>query len=446
MNAARQNEQSIFHTFFKYVSSNVLGMIGFSCYILADVFSIARGIGADALAALNLTLPAYNLMNGIGLMIGMGGAARYSLSSTRPDSDTHRTSFTHALLLAALCALFFSFAGAFCSEEISAILGADHDTIGYASDYIRILLLFSPLFLGNNLLLCFVRNDGAPRLSMAGMLIGSLANIVLDYIFIYPLGMEMAGAATATATAPVISMLIMSVHFIKKNNRFHITKIRLSLKRAADICFLGVSSLVLELSSGIVIIVFNFLILKLNGNTGVAAYGILANIALVLTSVFTGIAQGIQPIVSRHADAKGKHVQNSIRKYALITSLLLSLVSYITISLFSVPIAEAFNKADDPLLTTIASGGMRIYFINLFFAGVNIIASAFLCSCDKPKLAFVISVLRGFILIIPAAWILSSLFGLTGIWLTVPVTEAIVCLFSFLFLFRGTHTQIVQST
>lgn len=118
-------------------------MIGFSCYILADVFFIARGIGADALAALNLTLPAYNLMNGIGLMIGMGGAARYSLSSTRPDSDTHRTAFTHALLLAALCALFFSFAGAFCSEEISAILGADHDTIGYASDYIRILLLFS---------------------------------------------------------------------------------------------------------------------------------------------------------------------------------------------------------------------------------------------------------------------------------------------------------------
>lgn len=97
-------------------------MIGFSCYILADVFFIARGIGADALAALNLTLPAYNLMNGIGLMIGMGGAARYSLSSTRPDSDTHRTAFTHALLLAALCALFFSFAGAFCSEEILSLI------------------------------------------------------------------------------------------------------------------------------------------------------------------------------------------------------------------------------------------------------------------------------------------------------------------------------------
>lgn len=104
---------------------------------------------------------------------------------------------------------------------ISSALGADSETIGYASDYIRILLLFAPLFLGNNLLLCFVRNDGAPRISMTGMLVGSLANIVLDYIFIYPLDMGMAGAAIATATAPVISMLIMSTHFIKKNNQFH---------------------------------------------------------------------------------------------------------------------------------------------------------------------------------------------------------------------------------
>lgn len=195
-----QTQKSIFPTFLKYVSANVLGMIGFSCYILADTFSSPGGIGSDALAALNLTLPAYSLMNGTGLMIGMGGAARYSLSFTHPDSRTHRTVFTHALLLAGIAALFFSLSGAFGAEMISSALGADSETIGYASDYIRILLLFAPLFLGNNLLLCFVRNDGAPRISMTGMLVGSLANIVLDYIFIYPLDMGMAGAAIATAT------------------------------------------------------------------------------------------------------------------------------------------------------------------------------------------------------------------------------------------------------
>lgn len=97
----------IFSLFLKYVSANVLGMIGFSCYILADTFFIARGIGSDALAALNLVLPAYSLLNGTGLMIGMGGGSRYSLSSTHPEGETHRTVFTQSVLLAVIAAIFF---------------------------------------------------------------------------------------------------------------------------------------------------------------------------------------------------------------------------------------------------------------------------------------------------------------------------------------------------
>ena len=446
MNTNEFIQKPVRQLFFHYLIPAICGTMVTSIYVLADTIFIGKRLGATALAALNISLPIYNIFFGLGLLSGVGGSVLMSICRGKSQKEEGNTYFTTALLLNFALLLISMTVCVLFMEDIAWLLGGTEETMPYIMDYLPYIIWGMGTYFFSSFLQTFIRNDGAPKLAMNGVIAGGVTNIVLDYIFIYPLGMEMAGAATATATAPVISMLIMSVHFIKKNNRFHITKIRLSLKRAADICFLGVSSLVLELSSGIVIIVFNFLILKLNGNTGVAAYGILANIALVLTSVFTGIAQGIQPIVSRHADAKGKHVQNSIRKYALITSLLLSLVSYITISLFSVPIAEAFNKADDPLLTTIASGGMRIYFINLFFAGVNIIASAFLCSCDKPKLAFVISVLRGFILIIPAAWILSSLFGLTGIWLTVPVTEAIVCLFSFLFLFRGTHTQIVQST
>lgn len=429
-------KERIGNLFLKYVSANVLGMIGYSCYILADTFFIARGIGADALAALNLVLPAYSLMNGTGLMIGMGAASRYTISSTKPEGTLHRTIFTQALYLAAFAAVIFSSGGIFLPDRIAAVLGANADTIGYATDYIRILLIFSPLFLGNNLLLSFVRNDGAPRLSMTGMIVGSLTNIVLDYVFIYPLGMGMAGAALATATAPVISMLIMSVHFIKKRNHFRPVRTRLSLVRWGDICTLGVSSLVTELSSGVVIIVFNYLILGLNGNTGVAAYGILANIALVLVSIYTGIGQGVQPIVSRYAGKDGEEQRRSLRRYALITSLSFALLSYLLIAVFAVPLAELFNREHDPILTDIASNGMRIYFVSLFFSGINIVAAAFLSSADRPKQAFVISILRGFVLIIPVAWILSVLFGLTGIWMAVPVTEAIVCALALIFLFR----------
>ena len=429
-------KERIGNLFLKYVSANVLGMIGYSCYILADTFFIARGIGADALAALNLVLPAYSLMNGTGLMIGMGAASRYTISSTKPEGTLHRTIFTQALYLAAFAAVIFSSGGIFLPDRIAAVLGANADTIGYATDYIRILLIFSPLFLGNNLLLSFVRNDGAPRLSMTGMIVGSLTNIVLDYVFIYPLGMGMTGAALATATAPVISMLIMSVHFIKKRNHFRPVLTRLSLVRWGDICTLGVSSLVTELSSGVVIIVFNYLILGLNGNTGVAAYGILANIALVLVSIYTGIGQGVQPIVSRYAGKDGEEQRRSLRRYALATSLSFALLSYLLIAVFAVPLAELFNREHDPILTDIASNGMRIYFVSLFFSGINIVAAAFLSSADRPKQAFVISILRGFVLIIPVAWILSVLFGLTGIWMAVPVTEAIVCALALIFLFR----------
>lgn len=427
---------SVFSLFLRYVSANVLGMIGFSCYILADTFFIARGIGSDALTALNLVLPAYSLMNGTGLMIGMGAASRYTISSARPEGSLHRTVFTQALYLAAIAALIFSFSGLLFPDRIALFLGADRDTAGYAVDYIRILMIFAPLFLGNNLLLSFVRNDGAPRLSMAGMIIGSLSNILLDYIFIYPAGMGMTGAALATATAPVVSILIMSVHFIKRRNHFRPVRTAPSPSSWADICTLGISSLITELSSGVVIIVFNSLILRLNGNTGVAAYGILANIALVLVSIFTGIGQGIQPIASRFAGKDGSSHRRSLRRYALLCSIGFALLSYLLIAVFAVPLAGLFNRDHDPVLTEIASGGMRIYFISLFFSGINIVTAAFLSSSDQPGQAFCISILRGFVLIIPAALCLSALFGLTGIWMTLPATEICVSILSLVFLFH----------
>ena len=422
----------VFPLFVKYVSANVLGMIGYSCYILADTFFVARGIGSDAIAALNLVLPAFSLLNGTGLMIGMGAAARYSLSSGRADSEIHRTIFTQALQLAFVAMLFFFTIGLFFAKPLCILLGADGTTLPHAIPYISILLMFSPLFLCNNLLNCFVRNDGEPRLSMTAMLVGSLTNIVLDYIFIYPMQLGMAGAALATATAPLVGMSILSMHFGKKKNQFHLVKTRIHLKTAIDICRLGVSSLVAELSSGIVILVFNMLTLKFSGTTGLAAYSILANIALVLVAIFTGIGQGIQPIVSSHPGENGAPVRHQVRRYALSAAVLMALIAYLVV--FAVPIADLFNKDNDPLLTSMAADGMRIYFVSLFFSGINMVSATYLSASDQPVPGFIISILRGLVLILPIAFLLAALFGMTGIWLCLPVTEALVCVVTFFFL------------
>ena len=420
--------EKVFPTFIRYVSANVLGMIGYSCYILADTFFVARGIGSDAIAALNLVLPAFSLLNGTGLMIGMGAAARYSLSSGRADSEIHRTIFTQALQLAFVAMLFFFSIGLFFARPLCVLLGADGTTLPHAIPYIRILLMFSPLFLCNNLLNCFVRNDGEPRLSMTAMLVGSLTNIVLDYIFIYPMQLGMTGAALATATAPLVGMSILSMHFWKKKNQFHLVKTRIHLKTAIDICRLGVSSLVAELSSGIVILVFNMLTLKFSGTTG------LANIALVLVAIFTGIGQGIQPIVSSHPGKNGVPVRHQVRRYALSTALLMALIAYLVVFVFAVPIADLFNKDKDPLLTSMAAEGMRIYFVSLFFSGINMVSATYLSASDQPVPGFIISILRGLVLILPIAFLLAALLGMTGIWLCLPVTEAIVCVVTFFFL------------
>lgn len=264
-----------------------MGMIGLSCYILADTFFVSMGLGTNGLAALNLAIPVYSFIHGSGLMIGMGGGTKYSIRKSQQDHKAANRTFTNAVYLAALFAVLFVLAGLFLPGTIASLFGAEGDVLDMSKTYLQVILLFAPAFLMNNVLLCFVRNDGAPQLSMAAMIGGSLSNIVLDWVFIFPCQMGIFGAAFATGLAPVISMLVLSPHFIQKKNGFRFTKCRVEGKFAAGILSSGVPSLVTEVSSGVVIIVFNAIIMSLEGNVGVAAYGVIANLSLVVIAVYT---------------------------------------------------------------------------------------------------------------------------------------------------------------
>ena len=184
--------------------------------------------------------------------------------------------------------------------------------------YLKTILLFAPAFMANDFLLCFVRNDGSPGLAMTAMLTGSFSNIILDYIFIFPMKMGMFGAVFATGLSPVISIGVLSRHWIARKNNFHFYPEKPDLRLTGTTFSLGIPSLISELASGIVIIVFNFIILGIRGNLGVAAYGVVTNILLVVTFMFTGIAQGMQPIASRSYGSGDAKVPKILR-YAVIT-------------------------------------------------------------------------------------------------------------------------------
>ena len=182
--------------FFKYVSQNIFGLIGTSCYILADTYFIAQAAGTDGVTLLNLCLPMYNLIFAFGSMIGLGAATRYAILQAQGEARAQRY-FSNAILCACLIAIPFMLAGAFCPGTLLQLMGGDGDIVALGLNYTRIFLLFTPFFMCNYIFSAFVRNDGDPSLAMVATLSGSLFNVVFDYIFIFPMGLGLPGAALA---------------------------------------------------------------------------------------------------------------------------------------------------------------------------------------------------------------------------------------------------------
>lgn len=420
----KKNVQLI--NFIKYASMNVLGMISLSCYILADTFFISKGLGTYGLAALNLAIPIYSFVHGSGLMVGMGGATKFAIAKGKEDLEEGRKVFTNSFVMAVVIAFAFFILGVGLSQKITKAMGAD-DNIFYMTDiYIKTILMFSPAFMLNNLLQCFVRNDGDPRLSMIAMVSGSMSNIVLDYVFIFPLEMGMFGAVIATCIAPIISIMILLIHFISKKNSLKFCRSSVNVMRIKNNFSLGIPSLVTEISSGVVIIVFNMITMKIAGNVGVAAYGVIANISIVVISIYTGIAQGSQPLLSGCYGRGERQEMRAILRYAIIAMIGVSIIVYIIMLTFAEPVVGIFNSENDCMLSSIAVTGLKLYFIAVLFVGFNIIISVYFTSMEKALPAQAVSIIRGLILIVPMALLMSGIWGLTGTWLSFPATEAIV--------------------
>ena len=420
-----------FREYARYTALSVVGMLALSCYILADTFFVSKSLGTEGLAALNIAIPVYNFIHGTGLMLGMGGATRFSICRSRGARREADEMFTNTLYMAAGFSVLFAALGLFFSGELAALLGADEEIFAMSRTYMQVLLLFSPAFILNDILVCYVRNDGNPQLSMAATAGGSFSNIVLDYVFMFPLGMGIFGAVLATGLAPVIGIAIMSPHWLKASKGFHAVRTGLSAVHVRNNLALGFPSLLAQLSSGIVIIVFNAIILRLTGNTGVAAYGVVANLSLVIAAVYTGIAQGIQPLVSREYGKGNKKAQRSFLTWALYSMAVLSVLLYAGIFLEADPIARIFNSENDLRLQEIAVPGLKLYFTAILFMGYNVILSTYFTSVEKVIPAHVVSLLRGLLLIVPAAFVMAGLWGMTGVWLAFPVTEGITAVLGF---------------
>ena len=419
--------------YLRFVSQSVLGMLGLSVYILADTFFIANYIGADGLASLNLALPIYGIINGTvtGLLIGIGGGVRYTLRHTRGDENADSV-FTASLLMGAVLSFIYVLCGVFGAEHLARLLGASGTVLQPTTVYLKVCCLFSPFFILNNILTAFTRNDDAPGRAMAAMLTGSFANIVMDWYMVCVLNAGMLGAA---GMSPIFGVAIC----LTRKRGYHIGKHRI-FEEIPKISAAGFSAFIGEFSSTVVILIFNYLLLSLAGSTGVAAYGIIANVALVATAVLTGAAQGVQPLISIAFAEQDRRTLTKQTRRGVVMAVLLGALFTVGALLFPQQVTAVFSKGSAEL-TALAVPGLMLYFLNYLVSGVNLLLIARFAAAERSRDAAVLSLLRGVILVVPCAVVLANIFGLTGLWLAVPTAEVLSLLCGLYLLYREKKSE-----
>lgn len=295
--------------FFRYLIPSICGTMVTSIYVLADTIMIGKGLGATAMAALNIALPIYNIFFGIGLLFGVGGSVLMSVCRGRGDKKKADAFFTLSFILNIVIWLLSQIVCVVWMEEIAWALGATKETFPYVMDYMRCIIWGMGAYYLSSYLQTFVRNDGAPKLAMNAVIAGGVTNIVLDYLFVFPMQMGMAGAALATVLGSTLTVVILVLHFFSPKNQLRFQIHGMSISAVREILVNGAASFVIEISSGITIYIFNLQLLKYVGNTAVAVFGIICNVSIVIMSLCKGVNQAAQPIISTNFGAgKGERI------------------------------------------------------------------------------------------------------------------------------------------
>ena len=435
MKTAALTSESVTKLFFRYLIPSICGTMVTSIYVLADTIIIGKGIGIDAMAALNIILPIFNLFFGTGLLFGVGGSVLMSVSRGQKHAELGQTYFTLSFLLNGAFCLIYMIIFLLFMEPIARFLGATDVTMPFVLDYIPYILWGMCAFMFSTFLQTFVRNDGAPKLSMAAVVTGGILNVVLDIIFVFPFGMGMAGASIASVIGSAVTVCILLTHFRSRDNGLKLRFKELSFGKCTAVLKSGFTSFLVEMSAGIITFVFNIQLLKYIGDIGVSVYGIIANTAIVVYCLCNGISQAAQPIISTNYGAGIRERTSHVKKLGIQTAVCVCALPALLGLLFPKLFIYIFMNPNAQVLA-LAPHAIRIYFTAFFVTGVNMFVIAYFQSTIKASKALLLCLLRGIVLSALLVNLLPLFAGVNGIWLAVPCAEFITLLISVFFLFK----------
>ncbi len=435
MNTNSLTTESVSKLFFRYLVPSILGTMVTCIYVLADTIIIGKGIGIDAMAALNIVLPLFNIFFGNGLLFGVGGSVLMAIARGRGDVKAGECYFTVAAVLNLITCIFYTALLWIFMEPIVKFLGATKTTMPYVLDYAPYVIAGLSVFSFSTFLQTFVRNDGAPKLAMIAVVTGGVSNVFLDILFVYPLNMGMAGAAIASVIGSGITVLILLFHFTSKSNELHFSLEKFSFSYITNIFANGFTSFLVEITSGLVMFIFNIEILKAAGDMGVSMYGVICNTAIIVICLCNGINQAAQPIISTNHGAGLAERILTIRSLGMKTAFVIcsipAILGLIVPNLFT----YIFMNPNEEILA-MSPIAIRIYFAGFFITGVNMFIVGYFQSVVKPGISLLLCLLRGCALSILFVMILAPTLGIVGIWAAVPLAEFVTLFIATYFLHK----------
>lgn len=420
---------NVFTLFRKYFIPTLLGMLSISAVTAIDGIFVGQGVGSDGIAAINICIPLLMLFTGVGLMIGAGCSVVASIQLSRGKKKSARLNVTQALLFVTIIALTPSVLILLYPESTAKMLGSSEHLLPMVTDY---LLWFVPSWVFQiwiTVSLFIIRLDGFPKLAMLCSLITAIINVVLDWLFIFPFGWGVMGAAFATSISIVAGGLIAMIYLLcyAHHLRLHPLKwslksLRLSLRNINYQCRIGSSALLGEATLAVLMFVGNQIFMYYLGDNGVGAFGIACYYIPFVFMVGNAIAQSAQPIISYNFGLGYTDRVMTTRRIALFTAIACGMIVTLAFTIYPDVLVGFFISLEDEA-ARIAINGFPYFSMSFVFFIVNLAVIGYFQSVERVKPATFFALLRGAIFLVPSFILLPKLLDVPGIWLALPLSE-----------------------
>ncbi len=430
------SEHFTYKKLLKFVAPSIIMMTFLSVYSVVDGLFVSNFVGSDAVAAINYIFPVFMVFGSIGFMLGAGGSALVSKTLGEGDKEKANEYFSMLVYVTAGIGVVIALAGQFAVPEIAKLFGAEGVIYDYCVLYGRVLLSAQPFFILQNIFQSFFVTAEKPRLGLIVTAVAGGINIILDAVFVAGFKWGLAGAAAATVAGQVFGGVFPLVYFLRRNNSLlKLGKTRIHFKELLKSCTNGSSEFLSNVSSAVVIILYNYQVSKLVGDDGVAAYGAIGYVMMMFFSIFMGYAVGCAPLIAFNFGAKNnEELRNLFKKSLIIMAVSGLLMTGLSEALAS-PIIMLFGF--DGELFEMTLRGFRIYSVAFMITGFSVFGSSLFTALNNGLVSAVISFLRTLVFQIAAVMVCPIFMGLDGVWsatcfaeilaLAVTVTCIFVC-------------------